>query len=114
MSNQIDLSKAYAGQIVVLRNGTKHTLKEDVYVDSNGWCVIDDYGYMKDGTFSSVDRGGDIVAIEDPIQIQAARIEGEVKGLEFALGCEPYEREQICNRIDELNAQLKALQDGNN
>jgi len=112
MSNQIDLSKAYAGQIITLKNGTVHEI-DNIHLDSNGYYDIDDYGYYKNGKFTG-DSGGDITSIKDPIQVQVARIEGEIKGLEFALGCEPYEREQICNRIDELNVQLKSIANEDN
>jgi len=121
MSNQIDLSKAYAGQIVTFRNGETNTI-ESIYKTSSGlhitpksWDKPFGYDYNPDGTRIDHDNNPfDIIALSDPIQVQAARIEGEIKGLEFALGCEPYEREQICNRIDELNVQLKALNNGNN
>jgi hypothetical protein len=87
MNNQIDLSKAYAGQIITLQNGTVHEI-DNIHLDSNGYYDIDDYGYYKNGKFTG-DSGGDIISIEDPIQVQVARIEGVIKGIELALDCAP-------------------------
>jgi len=65
---KIDLSKAYAGQIITLQNGTIHQIK-DIHLDSNGWYDIDDFAYHEDGTYSTDDRGGDIIFIQNSTQI---------------------------------------------
>jgi len=125
MSNQIDLSKAYTGQIVTLSNGdTDVFLKVDVLNEDRGIFEVffknrkNHYGfiYKNDGTrHREYSPYCEIIAIEDPIQVQAARLEGMIKGMkranEYAVRSMPEYFEAL---LKDLEEQLKALQDGNN
>lgn len=107
----IDLSKAYKGQIITLLNGTTHEIK-DIHLDSNGWYDIDDFAYYKDGTYSTNDRGGDIISIQDSIQVQVARLEGEIEAYENILLIKPSAAtfDFILQKRADAKAQLLTLQ----
>jgi len=129
MSNQIqiDLSKAYAGQIAKLRFGgtvrIDRVIKSsrsdaegnlcNVYlIDPNNSTAL----YYNNGTEFNEDSDYDIIELKDPIQVQAARIEGEIKGLEWAISIMSNAHDKMCivQAIEDLKEQLKALQDANN
>jgi len=59
----------------------------------------------------------DIITLSDPIQVQEARIEGEIKGLEYfyeyAMVNDMQMRSLLLKKLNSLKEQLKALQDGN-
>jgi len=127
MSNQIDLSKAYAGQIATLSNGdTDVFLKADVLNEDRGIFEVffknrkNHYGfiYKNDGTrYREHSPYPEIIAINDSIQVQAARIEGEIKGLEWAISIISNAHDKMCivRAIEDLRDQLKALtNEGNN
>ena len=130
MSNQIqiDLSKAYAGQIVTFRNGETDTLNDscaqsdamekfDVYF--NYYNFPSSKEYFKNGRrMIDCEYDFDIIALSDPIQVQAARLEGEIKGLEFTLPLLSVyfiAKRDVLAKIEQLKEQLRTLtNEGNN
>lgn len=120
MNNQIDLSKAYAGQIITLRDGSRRTIYRcgafgSVFAVLDGKVSELPY-YAQNGRNAENDNSGlDIVVIEDPIQVQAARLEGMIEAYELLKGrVHKLYLPQIMVEVASLQAQLKALQDGNN
>jgi hypothetical protein len=124
MSNQIqiDLSKAYAGQIVMYRSkqnaviGTIYLSDFTNYYSIHSVCGSFHTLHRKDGTDLDNETPFDIIALFDPIQVQCARIEGEIKGLQDSMNCKVYlDDSDILAAIYRLNEQLKALtNEGNN
>jgi len=119
---QIDLSKAYEGQTVNMRGGDSFIIKDITIIEKplspTRYELISSYDnhvyYQNGKMFESGEHYSDIIAIEDPIQVQAARIEGEIKGITETLKNVAYsEWQEIDNRKAALIEQLKALQDGN-
>lgn len=121
MKNEIDLSKAYIGQIVTFRNSETDILidvcaqsdameKFDVYFSYHGYPHSKEYS--KDGLrYPDEKFGFDIVSLSDPIQVQCARIEGEIKGMkranEYAVRSMP---EYFDALLAELETELLTLQ----
>jgi len=117
----INLSKAYAGQIVGLRSGDTFTIEFCEIKDGNEvlmqFCSDGAMTYALDGTYIGVKNlpKWDIVSLSDPIQVQAARIEGEIKGLQDSMNCKVYlDDSDILAAIYRLNEQLKALRNESN
>jgi len=120
MNNKIDLSKAYAGQIITLRDGSKRTIYRcgvfgSVFAVLDGKVSELPYYAQNGRNAENNNTGLDIVAIEDPIQVQAARIEGEIKGLEWAISIISNAHDKMCivQVIEDLKDQLKALTENN-
>jgi len=125
MSNQIqiDLSKAYAGQIAHLKNGAEQVIKSikqegEVFTLTMPYFTLQ---YNKDGTFiSGIDAPFpeifDISYLENDYYIEAARIEGMIEAYESILqfNAEKVTFDFALEKRAELKTQLKALQDGNN
>jgi len=126
MNNKIDLSKAYAGQIVTFRNGATDTLNDscaqsdamekfDVYF--NYYNFPSSKEYFKNGRrMIDCEYDFDIITLSDPIQVQAARLEGMIKAYESILqfNAEKVTFDFALEKRAELKEQLKSLQDGNN
>jgi len=123
MNNEqpIDLSKAYAGQIAHLSNG--QTLEINRIGKTESLIVIWDFfgleykfNYCGKCMGKTENFNADIVSLSDPIQVQAARIEGEIKGLESIIGMlHEFYTGQVGLKIVALKTQLKALtNEGNN
>jgi len=118
---QIDLSKAYAGQIVTFRNGETDTVltvfgalkpsKCFVLLGKHRHPLAQGYNYngLSDSRKS---KEWDIIALSDPIQVQAARIEGEIKGLEWAISIISNAHDKMCiiQAIEDLKDQLSNIQ----
>ena len=121
---QIDLSKAYTGQIVMFRNGETDTVLTvfDALKPNNCFVLLGKHrhplaqGYNYNGLSNSRNaKEWDIIALSDPIQVQAARIEGEIKGLLESMDCRIYlDYTDISAAIYRLNEQLKALRNESN
>jgi len=125
MSNQIDLSKAYTGQIVTFRNGETDTLNDscaqsdamekfDVYF--NYYNFPSSKEYFKNGRrMTDCEYDFDIIALSDPIQVQAARIEGMIEAYENILLKMPKAKifDYILQQRADLKEQLKALTENN-
>lgn len=113
----IDLSKAYAGQIITLQSGEKHEIKKVSKRNDTEYLrfIVDttehySFTYFENGVHNTKSYL-DIVSIEDSIQIQVARLEGELKGMkranEYAVRSNPEYFEAL---LAELKTQLLTLQ----
>jgi len=122
MKNEIDLSKAYAGQIAHLANGeTDVLLKAEVLNEDTGVFEVlfnnrknhAGFIYKSDGTkYRDYSFYPDIVALSDPIQVQCARIEGEIEAYENILLTKPAAKtfDFILQKRADTKAKLLTLQ----
>ncbi len=120
----IDLSKAYAGQIATLINGESDILlKAEVLNEDKGIFEVffrnrkGKFGfiYNNDGTkHRDYSPYPNIVSLSDPIQVQVARLEGEIKGLEYfyeyAMSNDVQMRSTLLIKINQLKNELLTLQ----
>lgn len=115
MKNEINLSKAYAGQNITLSCGLKLNV---IYVENrfNHMVITDyeDYYFNYDGTtwIEGEQRYGNVVSIEDTIQVQCARIEGEIEAYENILLTKPAAKtfDFILQKRADAKAKLLTLQ----
>jgi len=118
---QIDLSKAYEGQYITLANGKKYRIGNISFFarsyDIVSYCDELNESYLNDGRNYNGDNELDIVSLSDPIQVQAARIEGMIEAYENVLEKMPKPKisDYILQRRTDLKMQLLNLQnEGNN
>ncbi len=115
MKSEIDLSKAYAGQIAHLNDSTSIEIQSINPINRNQdeFSVIHKGGlrlYRIDGTYmGSVDNVRDIVSLSDSIQVQCARIEGEIEAYEGILLSKPAAKTFDFIRQKRADAKAKLL-----
>ena len=118
MSNQIqdiDLSKAYVGQYIKLRNGEKyrigniHTSGLSFIISS--YCNKLSAAYKLDGKDKDGESDFDIVEIQDSSEVKLIKVQSKVDTLEWALKyvSNPSERRRLFSKIDELKASIVLL-----
>jgi hypothetical protein len=120
----IDLSKAYAGQIATLANGRTilidkiiKTLYRDIHQSAK--CLaylinpdVSGFMYFKDGSDTENQSEFNIISISDSIQVQVARLEGEIKGINFAILTtnNATDARVLFKRLNEVQTELNNLQ----
>jgi hypothetical protein len=119
-----DLSKAYEGQYIILANGEKYRIGSVSFFehphlqhsyDIVSYCDELNESYFSDGRNYNGNDALDIVELKDSNRVQAARIEGEIKGLLDSMNCKVYlDDSDILAAIYRLNEQLKALRNESN
>ena len=129
MNNQqpIDLSKAYAGQIAHLKDGSEYTIKlikklsepecyEIRFASRQLWYYTQD-GTHLGGSSHNIPMDLNISSLENDYYIEAARLEGEIKGLEYfyeyAMVNDMQMRSLLLKKLNDLKAQLKTLTNEN-
>lgn len=108
MNTQIDLSKAYIGQYITLRNNQKFRIGDITKsaFQCSIWSFCNELSafYTLDGKSSDGKSDFDIVAIEDSPEIKLLKNYAQIEALEWALKyiSAPFERGKLFAKIDEL------------